>query len=102
MSVEETLSPDEQLRVKDLIVRFYTYEGIVKAVERAKLNLRRGETLGIVGETGSGKSVTALTILALTPPPGRVEGGSVLFRRLSGSIDDILKLSEEQLIRLRG
>jgi len=102
MSVEETLSPDEQLRVKDLIVRFYTYEGIVKAVEKAKLNLRRGETLGIVGETGSGKSVTALTILALTPPPGRVEGGSILFRRLNGSIDDILKLSEEQLIRLRG
>ena len=100
--MEEILSPGEQLRVKDLIVRFYTYEGIVKAVERAKLNLRRGETLGIVGETGSGKSVTALTILALTPPPGRVEGGSVLFRRLSGSIDDILKLSEEQLIRLRG
>jgi len=102
MRMEEILSPDEQLRVKDLIVRFYTYEGIVKAVEKAKLNLRRGETLGIVGETGSGKSVTALTILALTPPPGRVEGGSILFRRLNGSIDDILKLSEEQLIRLRG
>ena len=102
MRMEETLSPDEQLRVKDLIVRFYTYEGIVKAVEKAKLNLRRGETLGIVGETGSGKSVTALTILALTPPPGRVEGGSILFRRLNGSIDDILKLSEQQLIRLRG
>jgi len=102
MRMEETLSPDEQLRVKDLIVRFYTYEGIVKAVEKAKLNLRRGETLGIVGETGSGKSVTALTILALTPPPGRVEGGNILFRRLNGSIDDILKLSEEQLIRLRG
>jgi len=62
MRMEETLSPDEQLRVKDLIVRFYTYEGIVKAVEKAKLNLRRGETLGIVGETGSGKSVTALSI----------------------------------------
>jgi len=102
MRMEKILSPDEQLRVKDLIVRFYTYEGIVKAVEKAKLNLRRGETLGIVGETGSGKSVTALTILALTPPPGKVEGGSILFRRLNGSIDDILKLSEEQLIRLRG
>ncbi len=102
MRMEKILSPDEQLRVKDLIVRFYTYEGIVKAVEKAKLNLRRGETLGIVGETGSGKSVTALTILALTPPPGRVERGSILFRRLNGSIDDIIKLSEEQLIRLRG
>ncbi|RLG05908.1 MAG: ABC transporter ATP-binding protein, partial [Thaumarchaeota archaeon] len=100
--MEEILSPDEQLRVKDLVVRFYTYEGIVKAVEKARLNLKKGETLGIVGETGSGKSVTALTILALTPPPGKVEGGSILFRRISGSIDDILKLREEQLIKLRG
>lgn len=100
--MEAILRPDEQLRVKDLVVRFYTYEGIVKAVEKANLNLKKGETLGIVGETGSGKSVTALTILALTPLPGKVEGGSIIFKRINGKVDDILKLSEEELVKLRG
>ncbi|MEM1592194.1 MAG: ABC transporter ATP-binding protein [Candidatus Bathyarchaeia archaeon] len=92
----------EKLRVKDLIVRFYTYEGIVKAVEKANLNLIKGETLGIVGETGSGKSVTALTIMALTPPPGKVEGGSILFQRATGEVVDILKLNEAVLLKIRG
>lgn len=99
---KQALSRDEQLRVEDLVVRFYTYEGIVKAVERAKLNLRRGETLGIVGETGSGKSVTALTIMALTPTPGRVEGGEIHFRKTTGDTVDILRLNEAELLRIRG
>ena len=98
----EALNDNEQLRVKDLIVRFYTYEGIVKAVEKANLQLRKGETLGIVGETGSGKSVTAFTIMALTPPPGRVEGGSVYFRRDNGDVVDIVKLPETELLKIRG
>lgn len=100
--LKQGLGVDEQLRVEDLVVRFYTYEGIVKAVERAKLNLRKGETLGIVGETGSGKSVTALTIMALTPPPGRVEDGRIYFRKTTGDTVDILKLSEVELLRIRG
>lgn len=98
----EHLNSDEQLKVKDLVVRFYTYEGIVKAVERASIKLRKGETLGIVGETGSGKSVTALTILALTPPPGKVEEGAILFRKSDNSIIDILKMNEPQLLKIRG
>lgn len=98
----EVLGINEQLKAKDLVVRFYTYEGIVKAVEKASLNLRKGETLGIVGETGSGKSVTALTILALTPPPGRVEGGEILFKRNNDEIIDILKTNEVKLLQIRG
>ncbi len=100
--MREALNDNEQLRVKDLIVRFYTYEGIVKAVEKANLQLRKGETLGIVGETGSGKSVTAFTIMALTPPPGRVEGGSVYFRRDNGDVVDMVKLPETDLLKIRG
>ncbi|MBC7130406.1 ABC transporter ATP-binding protein [Candidatus Bathyarchaeota archaeon] len=75
---------------------------MVKAVEKANLRLRKGETLGIVGETGSGKSVTALTIMALTPLPGKVEGGQVYFKDSQGKIVDILKLREEQLLKIRG
>ncbi|MEM2352191.1 MAG: ABC transporter ATP-binding protein [Thermoproteota archaeon] len=93
---------EELLNVKDLTVRFYTYEGIVKAVERANLRLRKGETLGIVGETGSGKSVTAFTIIALTPPPGRVEDGTIYFRKSRGDVVDIVKLQEVELLKIRG
>jgi peptide/nickel transport system ATP-binding protein len=98
----DVLEVNEHLKIDDLTVRFYTYEGIVKAVEKASLHLRRGETLGIVGETGSGKSVTALTILALTPPPGRVEKGKILFRRNEDTVINILSLNESQLVRIRG
>ncbi|MCL7399383.1 MAG: ABC transporter ATP-binding protein [Thaumarchaeota archaeon] len=96
------LNDDEHLRIKDLVVRFYTYEGIVRAIERANLQLRKGETLGIVGETGSGKSVTALTIMALTPPPGKVENGDIFFRKSDGDVVNILKLNEHELLRIRG
>jgi len=96
------LAEKEQLKVQDLMVRFYTYEGIVKAVEKAKLKLRLGETLGIVGETGSGKSVTALTIMVLTPTPGKVEGGNIYFRLTSGEIVDVLKLKGVELLKIRG
>ena len=100
--METIFEDNEQLRVKDLVVRFYTYEGIVKAVEKANLRLRKGETLGIVGETGSGKSVTAFTIMALTPPPGRVEGGAVYFRRDRGDVINVIELKENELLKIRG
>jgi peptide/nickel transport system ATP-binding protein len=100
--MSEILEKKEQLKIKDLIVRFYTYEGIVKAVEKANLQLRKGEALGIVGETGSGKSVTALTVMALTPSPGKVEGGDIYFKRGNGHIVNILKLNENELIGVRG
>jgi peptide/nickel transport system ATP-binding protein len=69
------------LDVRNLTTYFYTYDGVVRALEGVSFKLRRGETLGMVGETGCGKSVTAFSITRLIPePPGRVVSGTVLFR----------------------
>ncbi len=67
------------LRVRGLKTNFYTYQGVVKALDGVDLDVRQGETVGIVGETGSGKSVTALSVLRLIPqPPGKIEEGEAL------------------------
>ena len=68
------------LEVENLKMNFYTYEGIVQALDKINLNVREGEILGLVGETGCGKSVTALSIIRLIRPPGRIEKGKVIFR----------------------
>lgn len=68
------------LEVENLKMNFYTYEGIVQALDKINLNVGEGEILGLVGETGCGKSVTALSILRLIRPPGRIEKGKVIFR----------------------
>ena len=69
------------LEVKDLRTYFFTYGGVVKALDGVTFELRRGETTGLVGETGCGKSVTAFSITRLVPdPPGRIVGGQVLLR----------------------
>lgn len=84
--------------VRNLVVRFYTQEGIVYAVNDISYTLNEGETLGIVGESGSGKSVHALSVMGLIPsPPGKVEGGEVYFEGR-----DLLKLSKEQMRLVRG
>ena len=73
--------PEEEvlLRVEDLKTYFHTYEGVVKALEGINIDVRRGETMGLVGETGCGKSVSALTVMGLIPiPPGKVESGHIL------------------------
>jgi oligopeptide transport system ATP-binding protein len=86
------------LQVKGLKTYFYTYDGVVKAVDGVSFELGEGETLGLVGESGCGKSVTALTIMGLTPrPPARILAGEVLFRG-----QDLLKLKQEELRRIRG
>jgi len=74
------MSGDEKilLEINDLFVNFYTYQGVVKAIDGIDLTIRKGETLGLVGETGCGKSVTARSIMRLIQsPPGMVESGSI-------------------------
>ena len=63
------------LQIKDLQTFFFTYEGVVKAVNGVNLSIKKGETLGLVGESGCGKSVTALSIMRLIQsPPGKIVG----------------------------
>ncbi len=86
------------LEVRDLHTYFWNEEGCVKAVNGISFDLRKGETLGIVGESGCGKSVTALSILRLIPnPPGRIMKGEIIFNGR-----DLLKLSEEEILKVRG
>jgi peptide/nickel transport system ATP-binding protein len=90
-------SPDELLRVEDLKTYFYTEDGVVRAVDGVSLKLNRGETLGVVGESGCGKSVTSLTIMRLISNPGRIIEGEVRLRGL-----ELTNLSEEEMRHIRG
>jgi len=86
------------LEVKDLTVRFYTSDGVVKAVNGVSYRLDEGETLGVVGESGCGKSVHARAIMRLIPiPPGRIEKGEVWYNGR-----DLLKLPENDMYQIRG
>src|SRR6266478_4767654 len=86
------------LEVKDLGTWFYTRQGIVKAVDNVDFQVAAGETLAIVGESGCGKSMTALSLMRLIPdPPGRIVSGTV---KLGGR--ELLTLSEEEMRRVRG
>ncbi|TVR59753.1 MAG: ABC transporter ATP-binding protein [Spirochaetaceae bacterium] len=86
------------LEIRDLNVEYRTEDGVVKAVERLNLTLNKGETLGLVGETGAGKTTTALSIMRLVPdPPGKVVGGEVVF---DGT--NLLKVPNEAIKQIRG
>ena len=86
------------LEVRDLATYFYGAGKVVKAVDGVQLSIRQGETLGIVGETGSGKSVTAMSIMRLISwPPGKIVSGSVIFQG-----QDLLKKSENEMRKIRG
>jgi len=86
------------LTIQDLQTHFFTGEGVVRAVDGVTLSVRPGETLGLVGESGCGKTVTALSILRLVPdPPGRIVGGTICF---DGR--DLLRLPEEEMRSIRG
>jgi peptide/nickel transport system ATP-binding protein len=86
------------LRIEGLQTHFFTEAGTVRAVDGVSLMVRKGETLGVVGESGCGKSVTALSILRLIPtPPGKIVGGNIY---LEGR--DLLKLPEGEMRKVRG
>lgn len=86
------------LQIKDLVTRFYTPEGIIHAVNHVNIDLKPGETLGVVGESGCGKSVTMLSALRLIPePPGKIEQGEVFFNG-----KNLLKISDREIRDIRG
>src|ERR1700756_865546 len=85
------------LEVRDLKTYFRTDDGIVKAVDGVSFEVEKGQTLGIVGEYGSGKSVTCLTIMGLNTPRATISSGSAVFKG-----DDLLTMSKRRLRSIRG
>ena len=88
---------DRLLDVRGLQTSFHTTDGIVRAVTGIDFHVNRGEVMGLVGESGCGKSVTSLSILRLIAPPGRIEAGEVIFDGI-----DLLKLPQKRMRELRG
>lgn len=85
------------LEVRDLKTYYFTEDGVVKAVDGVSFNLKRGEVLGLVGESGCGKSVTSLSIMRLISPPGKVVSGEIYYDE-----QDLLKKTENEMVDLRG
>ena len=86
------------LEIDDLRTHFFTSSGVVKAVDGVSFDVQEGESLAVVGESGCGKSITALSILRLIPsPPGRIVSGSINFMGT-----DLLKVDDETMRDIRG
>lgn len=86
------------LEVKDLQTSFFTDDGVIPSVDYVDFHVKEGEILGIVGESGCGKSVTSLSIMGLVPsPPGKITNGQILFKG-----KDLTKLSEKEMRKIRG
>jgi oligopeptide transport system ATP-binding protein len=86
------------LQVKDLRTYFYTKEGVVKAVDGLSYHVKKGECVGLVGESACGKSVSAMSVLRLIPyPPGIIVGGEIMFKG-----EDLLQATEERMRDIRG
>ena len=85
------------LDIRDLRTYFYTQDGVVKAVDGVSFHVKRGEVVGLVGESGCGKSVTSFSILRLVGYPGKIVSGEILFEGR-----DILKMSDKEITALRG
>jgi oligopeptide/dipeptide ABC transporter ATP-binding protein len=89
---------DVLLSISGLQTYFYTDEGVSKAVDGVDYSVKKGETLGVVGESGCGKTVTALSVMRLIPdPPGKIVGGDIIFEEQS-----LLTLSNHQMRKIRG
>ena len=98
MVTNTRIDTETVLTVEDLRTYFTTRWGTVKAVDGISFDLRKGETLGIVGESGCGKSVTMLSLMRLIPiPPGRIVSGSIT---LDG--EDLVQISEQEMAEIRG
>lgn len=91
------MTTESLLQVKNLKTYFFTEDGVVKAVDGVDFDVRPGEILGLVGESGCGKSVTSFSILQLIDDPGRTVDGEIIFKG-----KDLLKLSEHEMVRMRG
>ncbi|MGH2457924.1 MAG: ABC transporter ATP-binding protein [Chloroflexota bacterium] len=98
MKDERANGHDELLRIGNLRTYFYTSDGVVPAVDGIDLAIQRGRTVGLVGESGCGKSVTSLSIMRLVPPPGKIVEGSAIV--LDGV--NLLGLSQEKMYEVRG
>lgn len=89
---------DKILDVKDLGITFYTDQGALPAVQEVSFSVHKQETLGVVGESGCGKSMTALSLIQLIPsPPGKITAGEIIYKG-----EDLLKKSEEEMRKIRG
>jgi peptide/nickel transport system ATP-binding protein len=93
-----TVAENKMLEIKNLTIHYVTDDGVVRAVNDLNMSIGKGESIGLVGETGAGKTTTALGILQLVPnPPGKIIGGQIL---LDG--EDIVKKSEVEMRKIRG
>jgi peptide/nickel transport system ATP-binding protein len=90
------------MEIKGVTVNFYSYEGIVHALSELNLDIYQGETLGLVGETGCGKTMAALSILRLIMPPGKIESGQINFYNNSDESVDLLTITENEIRAIRG
>ena len=97
-AINEVNGKEVILDVKGLRTHFYTNEGVVKAVDGLSYHVHKGECVGLVGESGCGKSVSAMSVLRLIPyPPGIIEGGEIVFKG-----EDLLQVTEERIRDIRG
>lgn len=88
---------EQMITIKDLVTYFYTDDGTVKAVDQVSINIAKGETLGLVGESGCGKSTIGLSILRLIRRPGQIVSGEIWFEN-----QNLLSLDEEEMRKIRG
>ncbi len=97
-AINEVNGKEVILDVKGLKTHFYTNEGVVKAVDGLSYHVHKGECVGLVGESGCGKSVSAMSVLRLIPyPPGIIEGGEIIFKG-----EDLLQVTEDRIRDIRG